>query len=78
MQDTESPPKYIIFGKIKETLTRLPKATCPSSPKLPRLGNLGTIGEGHIVSTPARPITDRPLLTMISSFENFMRSYSCY
>ena len=24
----------------------LPKATCPSSPKLPRLGNLGTIGEG--------------------------------
>ncbi|CAL5413835.1 unnamed protein product [Camellia sinensis] len=54
----------------------LPKATCPSSPKLPRLGNLGTIGEGHFVSTPARPIKDRPLLTMISSFENFMRSYS--
>ncbi|KAF5931598.1 hypothetical protein HYC85_027769 [Camellia sinensis] len=33
----------------------LPKATCPSSPKLPRLGNLGTIREGHFVSTPARP-----------------------
>ncbi|KAF5949379.1 hypothetical protein HYC85_011372 [Camellia sinensis] len=31
---------------VTETLTRLPKATCPSSPKLPRLGNLGTIGEG--------------------------------
>ncbi|KAF5934417.1 hypothetical protein HYC85_030588 [Camellia sinensis] len=58
-----------------ETLTRLLKATCPSSPKLPRLGNFGTIGEGHFVSTPARPIKDRPLLTMISSFDNIMRSY---
>ncbi|KAI8018391.1 O-acyltransferase WSD1, partial [Camellia lanceoleosa] len=36
---------------------------------LPRLGNLGTIGEGHIVSTPASPVKDRPLLTMISVFE---------
>ncbi|GMP72794.1 hypothetical protein CsSME_00030707 [Camellia sinensis var. sinensis] len=63
---------------VTETLTRLPKATCPSSPKLPRLGNLGTIGEGHFVSTPARPIKDRPLLTMISIFENIMRSYSGY
>ncbi|KAF5949969.1 hypothetical protein HYC85_011962, partial [Camellia sinensis] len=56
-----------------EILTRLPKATCPLSPKLPRLGNLGTIGEGYFVSTPARPIKDRPLLTMISSFENITR-----
>ena len=56
----------------------LPKATCPSSPKLPRLGNLGTLGEGHFVSTPARSIKDRPLLTMISNFENIMCSYSGY
>ena len=56
----------------------VPKATCPSSPKLPRLGNLGTIGEGHFVSTPVRPIKDRPLLTMISIFENFVCSYSGY
>ena len=56
----------------------LPKATCPSSPKLPRLGNLGTIGEGHFVSTPARPVIDRPLLTMISIFENIVSSYSGY
>ena len=54
----------------------VPKATWPSSPKLPRLGNLGTIGEGHFVSTPARPIKDRPLLTMISIFENFVWSNS--
>ncbi|KAF5932135.1 hypothetical protein HYC85_028306 [Camellia sinensis] len=27
----------------------LPKATCPSSPKLPRLENLGMIGEGHFL-----------------------------
>jgi len=56
----------------------LPKATCPSSPKLPRLGNLGTFGEGHFVGTLARPIKDRPLLTMISSFENIMCSYFGY
>ena len=54
------------------------KATCQSSTKLPRLGNLGTIGAGHFVSTPALPIKDRPLLTMISIFENIMRSYSGY
>ncbi|KAF5930025.1 hypothetical protein HYC85_030898 [Camellia sinensis] len=64
------------WSRFQETLTGLPKATCPSSPKLPRLGNLGTIGEGHFVSTPARPIKDRPLLTMISSFENIVCSYS--
>ncbi|KAF5933884.1 hypothetical protein HYC85_030055 [Camellia sinensis] len=56
----------------------VPKATCPSSPKLPRLGNLGTIGEGHFVSTPARPVKDRPLLTMISIFETIVCSYSAY
>ena len=56
----------------------MPKATCPSSPKLSRLGNLGTIGEGHLVSTPARPIKERPLLTMILSFENNMSSNSGY
>ena len=67
--DTESPPKYFILENLGNP-DSLPKATCPTSPKLPRLGNLGTIGEGHFVSTPARPIKDRPLLTMISSFEN--------
>ena len=41
----------------------MPKATCPSSPKLSRLGNMGARGEGPEMSTPARPIKDRPLLT---------------
>ena len=77
LPDTESPPKYFILENLGNP-DSLPKAACPSSPKLPRLGNLGTIGEGHFVSTPARPIKDRPLLTMISSFENIMRSYSSY
>ena len=77
LPDTESPPKYFILENLGNP-DSLPKATCLSSPKLPRLGNLGTIGEGHFVSTPARPIKDRPLLTMISSFENIMRSYSGY
>ena len=77
MPDTESPPKYLILGNLGNA-DSLPKATCSSSPKLPRLGNLGTIQEGHFVSTPARPIKDRPLLTTISSFENIVRSYSGY
>ena len=67
LPDTESPPKYFILGNLGNP-DSLPKATCPSSPKLPRLGNLGTLGEGHFVSTPARPIKDRPLLNMILSF----------
>ncbi|KAF5932791.1 hypothetical protein HYC85_028962 [Camellia sinensis] len=50
------------FGKFRKSLL-VHKATCPSSPKLPWLGNLGTRGEGHAMSTPARPIKDRPLLT---------------
>ncbi|KAF5953639.1 hypothetical protein HYC85_006495 [Camellia sinensis] len=53
-------------GKDLRNPDSLPKAMCPSSPKLPRLGNLGTIGEGHFVSNPARSIKDRPLLIMIS------------
>ena len=77
LPDTESPPKYFILGKLGNPDSS-PKATWPSSPKLPRLGNLRTIGEGHFVSTPARPSKDRPLLTMISIFENMMCSYSGY
>ena len=54
----------------------MPKATCPSSPKLPWLENLGTRGEGPEMSTPARPIKDRPLLSMICCFVNLMCYYS--
>ena len=45
--DTESPPKYLFWENLGNP-DSLPKATCPSSPKLPRLGNLGTIGEGQL------------------------------
>ena len=65
--DTESPPKYFIFGGFRKPWL-VPKATCLSSPKLSQLRNLGTIGEGHAMSTPARPIKDRPLLNVISCF----------
>ena len=43
----------------------MPKATYLSSPRLPRRGNLGMRGEGHELSTPTRPIKDRPLLIMM-------------
>ena len=66
----------ILFCENLGNPDSLPKATCPSSPKLPRLGNLGTIGEGHFVSPLARPVIDRPLLTIISNFENIVSSYS--
>ena len=56
----------------------MPKATCPSSPKLPRLGNLGSRGEGPEMSTPAHPIKDWPLLNMICYFYKHMCSYSDY
>ena len=75
LPDTESPPKYFILGEFRKPWL-VPKATCPSSPKLPRLGNLGTRGEGHVMSTPARPIKDRPVLSMISCFWKHMCSSS--
>ena len=77
LPDTESPPKYFILGNLGNP-DSLPMATCPASLKLPRRGYLGTIGEGHFVSTPARPVIDRPLLTMISIFENIVSFYSGY
>ena len=63
LPDTESPPKY--FLKNLENPRLMPKATCPSSPRLSRLENLGTRGEGHELSTPACPIKDWPLPIMI-------------
>ena len=54
----------------------MPKATCPSSPKLPQLGNVGTREEGPEMSTPTHPIKDRPLLIMICIFINIMCSCS--
>ena len=51
LPDTESPPKYLFWENL-ENPDSLPKATCPSSPKLLRLGNLGTRGEGHLWAPP--------------------------
>ena len=68
-QSTELPPKYFILGKFRKPWL-VPKATCPSLPKLHRLGNLGMRGEGPEMSIPARPIKDRPLLTWYVVCEN--------